>query len=143
MKKIIFVFLILSLFVSNAYSSEEGVLSFSSFIFKSKGIGESGPVIVSGEKNNKNEIVFLNIEAFGKKYELTKKNLKSIPKLPYNGIQLSYEHGYKELGGKTIYISFQLGFNSGVKEKILIIITENGKIEIEQKSITKPIAHTG
>jgi len=131
MKKIIFVLLILGLLVSNAYSSVEGVLSFSSFLFKSKGIGESGPVIVSGDKNNKNEIVFLNIEAFGKKYELTKKNLKSIPKLPYNGIQLSYEHGYKELGGKTIYVSFQVGFTSGVTKKVLITITENGKIEIK------------
>ena len=131
MKKTIFTLFILALFVGKAFASQEGVLSFSSFLFKSEGIGESGHVVVSGEKNNKNEIVSLDIEAFGKKYKIPEEKLKDIPKLPFNGIRLSYDGGYKELGGKTIYISFQVGFTSGVTEKVLITITENGKIEIE------------
>lgn len=130
MKKIVSIFLILGLFVSYALASQEGVLSFSSFIVESPGIGESGPVVVSGEKNSKNEIISLNIEAFGRKYELTEK-LKEIPRLLYNGIQVSYEHGYKELGGKSIYVSLSVGFTSGVTEKILIIVTESGRIEIK------------
>ena len=119
------------LFLSNAFASEEGVLSFSSFFIKSEGIGESGSVVLSGEKNEENEITSLSIEAFGKEYQIPEEDLKNIPKLSYNGIQLSYEHGYKELGGKTIYISFHVGFNSGITKKVLITLTEEGKFKIK------------
>jgi len=43
---------------------------------------------------------------------------------------VSYDPGYKELGGKTIYLSLYVGFNSGTTERVLITLTENGKIEI-------------
>lgn len=73
----------------------------------------------------------MNIEAFGKKFTIPKEKLKDIPKLPYNGIRLSYKYGYKKLGGKTIYVSLYVGFSSGVIEKISITISESRKIEIE------------
>ena len=132
MKKVVFVLLVLILFSGSAFASQEGVLSFASFVFHSNGIGESGPVIVSGDKNGQNEIISLDIKAFGKQYSVSKEQLMDMPRLPYNGMQVSYEQGYKKLGGKTIYVSLQVGFTSNVSDKILLILHENGKIRIEK-----------
>ena len=114
-----------------AFSSQEGVLDLSDFTVKSKGIGSSGPVLITGARNEQNEFVSLKIEAFGKEYNISPEELKKIPKGFYNGIQLSYEHGYKELDGRTIYIILQMGFVSKTNSKVLITISENGNIKIE------------
>jgi hypothetical protein len=128
-KKIKYTIIFIFLIAVESFSSQEGVLSFSKISFESEGIGTSGPVSVLC-KNNKNEIHYLEVNAFGKKYILSQRDLKKISKLPYNGIQLSYEQGYKELGGKTVYIVLVFGFKSGTKEKIAITVVENGTIEI-------------
>lgn len=126
----------LSLFLlaPTAFASQEGVLSLEKFRVESQGIGESGPVVVTGEKNKQGEFAFLKLEAFGKTYELTKEDLKQIPKLLYNGIQLSYEGGHYDLGGRTIYIMLQMGSAPGIQKKVLISITEKGSIKIEQQN---------
>jgi hypothetical protein len=53
-----------------------------------------------------------------------------------NSIQLSYEHGYKDLGGRTIYLLMTMGFTSGVPQGKLVSVTERGDIKIED--IKKP-----
>jgi len=131
MIKIILLIGIMLLLTSNVFASQEGVLRLSSFTMQSEGIGESGPVSVSGTTNEENEFTELTVKVFGKEYKLSDEDLKKIPAKPYNGIQLSYEAGYKELGGKTLYIILQVGFTSGIKERTLIIITESGSIQVE------------
>ena len=100
-KKIIFSIFVFVIMQSIVFASEEGVLKLSDFTIKSKGIGNSGLVIVTGTKNDRNEFIDLKINAFGKEYKISEKNLTKIPPVSYNGIQLSYEEGYKELGGKN------------------------------------------
>jgi len=131
MIKIILVAAIMFLLTSSAFASQEGVLSLSSFTLQSEGIGESGPVSISGTTNDGNEFTALTVNVFGKEYKLSDEDLKKIPAKPYNGIQLSYEAGYKELGGKTLYIILQVGFTSGNRDRTLITITESGSIQVE------------
>lgn len=47
-----------------------------------------------------------------------------------NGIQLSYEVGYKELGGRTLYIVFSQGFTSGAVVKRFVTVTESGSVKV-------------
>jgi hypothetical protein len=131
MKILILIAVIIILLTSCVFASQEGVLPLDTFTIKSEGIGESGPVVISGTMNNKNLFTGLTIKAFGKEFKISEENLKKIPEKPYNGIQLSYETGYKELGGKTVYIILQFGFTSGIKEKTLITVTEAGSVKIE------------
>ncbi len=114
------------------FASEEGVLRLSTFTLQSEGIGESGPVTVKGTITESNKVSSLSINAFGKDYELAAEELAKIPAAFYNGIQLSYEEGYKSLGGKTIYIILQSGFTSGITKRALIALSENGDINIRE-----------
>jgi len=131
MKKVLLSVLASFLICSSALASQEGVLALQDFKIETRGIGESGPVIVTGKQDEKNQVTALKVEAFGKAFELKAADLEKIPKFPYNGIQLSFETGYKELGGRTIYVNLQFGFTSGNKQRVLITIPENAAIKVE------------
>jgi len=132
MKSILFFLVTSMLVIPPAFASKEGVLKLNTFSLESKGIAEFGPVKVVGEQSEQNEVKSLSVEAFGKKIELKPEDLSKIPKQPYNGIQLSYEQGYPEMGGKTVYITLQFGFTSQVKQRVLVTITEKGEIKIKE-----------
>lgn len=132
MQKIV-VSLITYLFLHAAAASQEGVLPFSEFHIKSDGIGESGVIVVNGKKDKNNNFVSLSIKAFGKTIAIPSVILKQIPSKRQNGIQLSYEAGYSNLGGKTVYLQFQVGFTTGVREIFIISTSENGNVKIIKK----------
>lgn len=129
MKRIVLL-LITFIVLPLAIASQEGVLELSSLMLESRGIGLSGPVTVRAIKNDAGDYVEVSVNAFGKEYDLDKELLKKISGTPFNGIQMSYEQGYAETGDRTLYILFQKGFSSGVKERILLIVNENGSIEV-------------
>ena len=120
---------LLTLAVS-ASASKEGILPFSSFRLESAGIGSSGKIVVEGQQDSHDQLLSLTIAAFGKSYTVPKEKLAEIRDLPSNGIRISYEHGYAELGGRTIYIQLQMGFTDFTKKVALITLKENGKFEI-------------
>ena len=105
--------------------SKEGVLPLSEFRMASNGIGTSGPVVVEGNVNTQGEVVALSVQAFGMTRSIDTSILKTLNLAHANGIQLSYEAGYRVLGGKTIYILFQKGFTSEIKEKFVLAVSEN------------------
>jgi hypothetical protein len=125
--------LISILFLQAANASQEGVLPFSKFEIKSGGIGSSGPVTVTGKKNEKGNFITLSVQAFEKTIQIPQSILNQIPFKIQNGIQLSYEGGYKELGGKTIYLQLQVGFTSGSRDLFIIVVKENGTVGILPK----------
>jgi hypothetical protein len=88
---------------------------------------------VEGKQNDKAQIVELKVRAFGKEYRVAPEQLKVLAGLGANGIRISYESGYEELGGRNVYIQLQLGFTSHTAETALITITENGKIEVSRR----------
>jgi hypothetical protein len=127
--------LLLLAFTSVAYASKEGILAFSSFRLESTGIGSSGKVVIEGQQDERGHIVSLKVEAFGKTFEVPKEKLGGLAELPSNGVRISYEHGYAELGGRTIYVELQMGFTSGTRKQALVTIAESGAIEVS------PIEH--
>jgi len=115
---------------SASYASQEGILALSSFRIESAGIGSSGKVVVEGKQNEKSQIVSLKVSAFGKEYVVSKEKLAGLAELLANGIRISYEAGYAELGGRTIYIQLQMGFTSSTRKQVLITVIEDGKVDM-------------
>jgi hypothetical protein len=129
----ILVIIIAFLMIPSAFASQEGMLPFSEFKIQSNGIGESGIVVVEGVKDTSGKYMKLTVKAFRKTIEVSNDVLRQIPSEYQNGIQLSYGGGYKELGGRIIYIVFQKGFTSGKIESFTIAVTEDGNSQILKK----------
>jgi hypothetical protein len=111
--------------------SQEGVLAWSGFSMESSGIGSSGPVSVSG-KQDPTGVTALTIKAFGRTYVLDKDHLQKLKAMMMNGMQLSYEGGYKDLGGRTLYLQVSPGFTSGVVLRKVIVVKERGDVAVQE-----------
>jgi hypothetical protein len=118
--------------INSVLASKEGILPFSRFHLESDGIGSSGKILIDGQQNQSSQIAELRITAFGRNYVVPKEQLAGLAELPTNGVRISYEAGYKELGGRTLYIQLQMGFTSFTKKQALITVTENGKVEVSK-----------
>lgn len=127
--KVLFI-AILAIVTTAAVASQEGILPLSSFHLESCGIGSSGKVVVDGRQNEKAEILSLKVTAFGKDYVIPKEKLSGLAELHGNGIRISYEAGYPEVGGRTVYIQLQMGFTSHTRMQALITVSEDGKVEV-------------
>jgi hypothetical protein len=114
---------------SLAFASQEGVLPFGSFRFESPGIADSAAVIVAGRQGAKG-MESLSIEAFGKRIDLSTKQLEALPGGLLNGLQISYEAGYKETGGRTLHLMLSQGFTSGVVARRFVRVTESGSVKV-------------
>jgi hypothetical protein len=113
-----------------AAASEEGLLALGAFRVESPGIGESGPVTVSG-RQSQTAVESLEVKAFGKVFTLTKEQLKQLRGGGMlNNVQLTYETGYKELGGRTVYVRLGQGFTSGSIDARIVAVSEDGKVTI-------------
>lgn len=123
-----------ALFVpTSSMASQEGILAIGELHITSPGIGESGPVEVTATRGP-NGFSSLAIQAFGRTTKLTGVQLAALHGQFVNGVQLSYEAGYKELGGRTVYIVLSKGFTSGVQETQRISVTEHSTVEVEPPS---------
>jgi hypothetical protein len=131
MKRLYSIIAILSLALAStsALASKEGILRLDSFQLTSQGISDSGPVTITGNQGDKG-ISRLTIKAFGREFDLDDEQLAKIRGLAINGIQLSYETGYKELGGRTLYILLSKGFTSGNVGHKFVVVTESGAIRV-------------
>ena len=112
-----------------AAASKEGLLPLNAFALESPGIGQSGPVKVSGAQSD-GGISVLRIEAFGKNFTLQPQQLRSLNGFNANGVQISYEGGYVDLGGRTIYVVFSRGFTSGRVMQRYVAVTETGAVSV-------------
>ena len=126
--------LILALVIlpGSATASKEGLLALNAFALESPGIGESAPVKVSGAQSG-NGITLLRIEAFGKTFNIGPDQLRQLRGLNANGVQITYERGYVDLGGRTIYFTFSRGFTSGVVAQRYLSVTETGSVAVADK----------
>jgi hypothetical protein len=112
-----------------AYATSEGVLLPSTFGLASPGIGESGPVKISGS-HNASGLSSLIVEAFGRKYVLSSAQLKLLAGHSINGVAMSYARGPSSLGGRQLYVLLSKVFTSGTAEMISVTFTEKGSISI-------------
>jgi hypothetical protein len=116
-----------------SHASQEGILVWSAFSIESLGIGSSGPVSISGKQDQTGPTA-VTVKAFGRTYVFGKDELQKLKGVMMNGMQLSYESGYKELGGRTLYIQLFRGFTSGAQLRKTIEITERGDIVVGESS---------
>jgi hypothetical protein len=129
--KLLTIFLFSSILITSlAGASEEGILPLGKFSLSSDGLDNSGSVTVTGSIS-KTGFASLSINAFGKTVDLNKKQLALIDGMMVNGIQMTFEEGYKEMGGKTVYVQFSRGFSSGIKATKVISVNEAGEIKVE------------
>ena len=125
--------LVLTLFLLGATAdtsaSREGILPVSAFALESPGIGGSGPVKVSGAQSSEG-ISLLRVEAFGKQFTFQQKHLIELQGFGFNGVKITYEGGYVDLGGRTIYIIFSRGFTSGQVAQRYVALSESGSVSV-------------
>lgn len=123
-------FWVIAVFFSlSVKSSQEGVLVLSDFTVSSRSIGESGPVTVSGTQTT-DGIASLRVNAFGRAIVANPAQLKDLRGFFANGMQLTYESGYKELGGRTVYIVLVKGFTSGTQATQRVEVNERGDFRV-------------
>lgn len=112
-------------------ASEEGMLIWSEFSISSAGIGESGAVRVSGTQAAEG-LSSLKVNAFGREAAASSRQLSELKGFFANGALLSYEGGYKQLGGRTLYLILQKGFTSGVQITRIVEFNERGDLRISK-----------
>lgn len=110
-------------------ASQEGALAWTAFSIQSAGTGRSGPVEVSGAYVD-DGLARLTIKALGREFSLSKPQLETFRGMFVNRMQLTYEDGYKELGGRTLYIVLGRGFTSEAQDGRLITLKERGDVTI-------------
>jgi hypothetical protein len=126
---LVVIFASLALLSVVAVASEEGVLRLGEFRIQSPGVKQSGPVVITGKQSD-TEIVALSVQVFGRTINLTKSQLLQLKGQYVNGLQLTYEAGYREVGGRTVYLILSSGFTSGIVTTQLIEINEQGSVKI-------------
>ena len=118
------------LFSCAAMADMEGPLSFTSVQMDSEGIEDSGPVqvrVVQGAKG----ISKFEISGFGKLFSLTKLQLAPLGDDKFNGLTISYSHGYSATGGRSIYVLLYKILPSGTEAAARVTVTEHGDPQVE------------
>jgi hypothetical protein len=113
-----------------AHASQEGILELGAFQATSPGIGKSGPVVVSGERKGQN-VSSLCVQAFERTSCLAPAQLAILSSRMINGIQISYEAGYSQTGGRTVYVLLSKGFTGSRLEANVVSVAENGEIRVK------------
>ena len=114
---------------SEAFGTVEGVLQFDTFKYSSPGLGSSGPVVVYGSRRG-DAVSELCVVAFGKTLCLSDVKLAELKGAIINDIQISYEAGPRDYGGRTVHVLLSKGFTSGRQDAKLISVGEFGVVRI-------------
>ena len=120
--------LLLATFLNGlAVASQESVVTWDTFRVESHSTGE--PVVVSGKQNTEG-LQELRIEAFGRAFTVSQATLRKLGRM-INGMQISSEPGYPELGGRTVYVVFSQGFVAGgTQQSGTLAVNERGDVEV-------------
>jgi hypothetical protein len=111
--------------------SKEGVMPLSKFKFECRGLAVFGNVVVEGEQNTHRRWAWMRITAFDRIFEIDQKELQKLGEYAPNGVLVTSEMGYPELGGRTLYLQLLMGFSSGIRQRAMISVTEDGQIQLE------------
>ena len=88
-----------------AEASRERYLVFNEFRIEADARGDIGRVVVTGNRNDRGSLESLHVGFLELSVIVPESMLSRIPRYA-NGIRLSAETGYRELGGRTIYVVF-------------------------------------
>ena len=76
----------------------------------------------------------LCVTAFRRTQCLDNDSLIALKNFHFNGIQLSYEEGYVEVGGRTVYIVLSQGFVSKRNRGVFLTVSEFKPISVRPLS---------
>ncbi len=140
MRQLLRVPVVLCLLVApdGASASKEGELPWSSCTLHSDGIGASGPVDVAATYANA-QVTSLTVRAFGREYNLSQAQLQQLKGAYLNGMQLRYEPGYVELGGRTVYVlMYASSAPAGTRMAKRVSVTERGDVALTSEKAARP-----
>ena len=113
-----------------ANASKEGGLSLYNVVLDSPGMLGSGPIHVEMKRTD-DGIGELAVSAFGRNEMAPPELLESInEKDGISGVMLSWEQGYKVMGGQTVYILLTEGASWGNVVVAIIKFSEDGKFGV-------------
>lgn len=129
MRALLAVFLLVLAISENVFASREGMLTFSDFAIKSDGLEGSGKISMEA-KQGAMGVTYLKLNAFNREILLDEEQLRSLQNIYLNGVQLSYERGNQNSGGRTVYVIFSRGFTAGVEVVKILAVNEKGEVSI-------------
>jgi len=127
-----FVIAFLLLMPLEVFSSQVALLPISKFEVATVGKGDSGAIRIFGTQSAQG-IDSLTVEAFGRRMNLSQKDLAQLKGLFSNGLILSYEHLFPELGGRTVYLLFVDGFDANSDASCTVEVSESGTVRTRRQ----------
>lgn len=118
--------------VSAAFASQEGAVPVAEFSIGWDG-GEDGPITARGVRRPDGSLQRFTVTAFGRALEMPDAVMAELAKLRFNGVLLSAEPGYPDLGGRTAYLQFVVGFTSGTASSVVVAVNERGDVRLFQR----------
>jgi hypothetical protein len=121
-------FVVFVMMASGATGSQELYLPWSTFRIDLGTLGSVGVIEIYGVQAERG-LSRVAVKAFGREFEFTPAQLKQLEGLTINGVEVTYEAGYPEVGGRTIYLLFSMG---RVKQRVAL--SEHGGISVGARS---------
>jgi hypothetical protein len=119
--------LIFALSVAVANASQEHTLPLTKFRLESVSQTDPGTIVVHGSQDQSGKFQELKVELMGQVVTVPASILQQIP-TSSNGVIISSEAGYKELGGRTVYITFLVTWSNArtIRERFVVTVQEDG-----------------
>ena len=107
-------------------SEEEYLDQYSEFRVVGTERKDTGKVVFAA-KADREKILSVSVEAFGKKYSLSNEELEQISGFPLSSLTISHEAGYERTGGHMVHFRLKSG-----GEKALISVTETKGMSVKR-----------
>lgn len=111
-------------------ASQEGALPVADFAITWEGGEGLGRITVRGSRNPDGSLQRVTVAAFDRTIELAAPILAELSKIRFNGVLVSGEPSYPELGGRTAYLQFVVGFTTGVASSVIVAVDESGNVRL-------------
>jgi hypothetical protein len=137
MRGILIAFILMLGIAGCVRASEEEVLSWSEVRIAGPEREDTGRVMFTA-KTAGEQYQEVAIEAFGKKFSVSKEDLQKMNGMPLNSLVITHEAGYESIGGHTVYFKMKRVFYDkagGLTEERLVLPVSRGKglAAVEQK----------
>jgi hypothetical protein len=106
-------------------ASEEEFLEYSEIRVVSPERKDTGKVVFAA-KASEDKILAVNVEAFGKKFDVAKEDLEKLAGFPLSSLVITHEAGYERTGGHMVHFKLKkrsVQKDQLVEEQALISVT--------------------
>lgn len=128
----VLVAILCSVIAGVAFASQEHAARIAEFSITWEGDEGAGPITARGARRPDGSLQRFTVSAFGRTIEMPAPVMAELSNIHFNGVLLSDEAGYPELGGRTAYLQFVVGFTSGVTSRVVVAVDEKGNVRLLQ-----------